>query len=167
MSIGELERIPFVYPEDTNQIQRWIVKPTHGMQGDGILSLDRQQLEVELTSGSEFSKSLKKGEYIVQELIESVGAETDNFGYQNQSMRLLWDVRVFEDGNFELDFEAGYQRVSDNYVVNKALGAKSVELSEFELKMGRKAAEAILKKVIDVYKNQMQKVKENVIISSK
>lgn len=163
LSIQELSAKPFEFPKDISGVDNWILKPANGSLGEGVKLVPSSQFLRVMNSSRNFAETFINGIYVAQEYVKSNGADNSN-GEKMQSMRLLWDVRVFEDGKFEIDFESGYQRVSNNYVVNKAQGAKSVSLSEAELAIGREAAEAILRRVVEVYRTEMQKPKGSDII---
>jgi hypothetical protein len=156
-SISELSAQPFVLPKDISSDDILIFKPALGIQGKGIGFSTAEEFQDVMNSNDEFRHAILV-KYVVQKFIKSKGADNSiSENLNKQSMRLLWDVRVFTSGDFEVDFESGYQRVSSGIVVNKKLGARSVTASEREFELARKAATEILKRIIEVQKSDMLK----------
>lgn len=144
----------------------WMIKPRAGRRGDSI----------RVVTNAEFASILAGDDILLshddllrfnvaQEYVRAQGADLAPRGYEGNpaSMRLLVDFRVLEDGTIHIVHEDGYQRVgplpSRQYspadtsmsVVNKARGAKAVDMSKKEFDMAHEAALKIINNIAGYY----------------
>ena len=150
----------------------WICKPNIGRHGNNIMIL----------SNVEFKRLFIKTEeairdnYTVQEFIFSDGADKapESLHGNPASMRFLIDFRYLDNNKILSGFEAGYQRVSPHqgeygtipptmglaerqrlFVQSKIRGARSLPASEEEMRLAREAAEKIIHRLANGYRENL------------
>lgn len=114
-------------------------------------------------------------DYVVQEFIPPEDAQEGDYKYVRHpaSMRLLMDFRYLEDGTIAVDFKSAYQRIAtesapkrpyrasveknEAYIVSKSKGAYSAPASAEETSMATEAAEAIIKRLAEGYKQDQKR----------
>ena len=154
-----------------SQSDAWLLKPVRGIGGRDISIITDKMLEGLKELDPKEQKSVME-HLVIQEFIEPLGADMAAPGQKHNPacLRLIMDFKYLEDGTIEPSYEAAYQRVSphtahellegevsesDVYVVNKATGAASAAASADEKRMAHEAAEAIIHKLAESYREHL------------
>lgn len=142
-----------------------IVKPPDEARGKGIKVFDRTQIAEAHAYAQKLTESPYRG-FVAQAFIETRGAELAPESLQGNaaSMRLVVPFKMIRGKVIPVIQKFGYQRVaaeSTDVVVNRALGARDVAMSEKEYDLVLPLALQIIKKLSDYgeetpeYKNKL------------
>lgn len=119
---------------DLEQCSEWIVKPVFGSRGEDISVLGREEIKriLQMMEDDGVDSSIFFTEDIVQELVEPLGADNadEKIAHNPASLRLLVDFRYMNKGEIQLDYVAGYQRVSRHSIKERGVTKTTLRSSE-------------------------------------